>query len=371
MNSPYERPPLSKEYLAREKAFERILIRPPSFWPEKNIDLLSGRHVNAVHPSARELTLNDNSSLVYGVLVWAAGGHARRLSCEGHDLLGVHSVRNRADVDRIMAELGAVERVVVVGGGYIGLEAAAVLRKLGKRVIVLEAQNRVLARVAAAKLSRAVEKAHRSQGVEIRLGVTVTCLVGTDRVRAVVLDDGSELSADLVIVGIGIVPSVAPLLAAEAQGDNGVIVDEHCRTSLPNVFAVGDCALHKNEFADGAAVRLESVQNANDMAVVAAKAITGTPARYDTVPWFWSHQYDLKLQTVGLSLGHDQEVLRGDPATSSFSVVYLKQGQVRALDCVNATRDYVQGRALVVSRARIAPEMLADSNRPLKDLLPN
>ena len=366
---PYERPPLSKEYLSGEKAFERLLIRPPAFWADKDVAMLTGRRVDAVEPTSKTLTLSDGSTVSYGTLVWATGGHARRMTCSGHDLAGVHSVRSRADVDTLMAELPAVERVVVVGGGYIGLEAAAVLSKLGKQVTVLEAQDRVLARVAGVALSRHIEEVHRSHGVDVRLGVGVECILGTDRVRAVRLADGTELPADLVIVGIGIVPAVAPLLDAGARGGNGVAVDAECRTSLPDVFAIGDCALHANRFADDMPIRLESVQNANDMATTAAKTITGAPEPYDAVPWFWSHQYDLRLQTVGLSVGHDQEVVRGDPATGSFSIVYLKDGSVRALDCVNATRDYVQGRALVVARAPVPTDLLADASRPLKDLL--
>jgi 3-phenylpropionate/trans-cinnamate dioxygenase ferredoxin reductase component len=365
---PYERPPLSKEYLSGEKAFERLLIRPPAFWADKDVAMLTGRRVDAVEPTSKTLTLSDGSTVSYGTLVWATGGHARRMTCSGHDLAGVHSVRSRADVDTLMAELPAVERVVVVGGGYIGLEAAAVLSKLGKQVTVLEAQDRVLARVAGVALSRHIEEVHRSHGVDVRLGVSVECILGTDRVRAVRLADGTELPADLVIVGIGIVPAVGPLLDAGARGGNGVAVDAECRTSLPDVFAIGDCALHSNRFADDMPIRLESVQNANDMATTAAKTITGAPEPYDAVPWFWSHQYDLKLQTVGLSVGHDQEVVRGDPATGSFSIAYLKDGSVRALDCVNATRDYVQGRALVVARAPVPADLLADASRPLKDL---
>ena len=366
---PYERPPLSKEYLAREKAFERILIRPETFWRDKAVDLLVGRRAEAVDPEGHTVTLADGSTLSYGALVWATGGHARRLSCDGAGLAGVHSVRSRADVDAMVVELPLARNIVVIGGGYIGLEAAAVLTKLGHRVTVLEAQGRVLARVAGPALSRFIEAAHRGHGVDLRLGVAVECLTGTDRVTGIRLVGGLELPADLIIVGIGIIPAVAPLLAAGARGENGVAVDVECRTSLPDVYAVGDCALHANSFADGLPIRLESVQNANDMAVTAAKAIVGTPEPYDAVPWFWSHQFDLKLQTVGLSAGHDQEVVRGDPATGSFSIVYLKEGQVRALDCLNATRDYVQGKALVMARAEIAQERLADATLPLKEML--
>lgn len=368
---PYERPPLSKEYLAGDKPFERLLIRPPAFWEERGIAMRTGRRVVAVDPVARVATCADGGTLGYGTLIWAAGGHARRLSCSGHDLAGVHAVRSRADVDRLMQALPATNRVVVIGGGYIGLEAAAVLSKLGKQVTVLEAQDRVLARVAGEPLSRFYEAEHRAHGVEIRLGVTVACIEEQEgRATGVRLADGAVLPAEMVIVGIGIVPAVEPLLAAGAHGDNGVAVDAHCLTTLPHVYAIGDCALHANPFADGLPIRLESVQNAHDMAATAVRAILDDPAPYHAVPWFWSNQYDLKLQTVGLSTGHDQTVLRGDPAARSFSLIYLREGRVVALDCVNATRDYVQGRALVVAGATIDPAALSDTVTPLKALAP-
>jgi 3-phenylpropionate/trans-cinnamate dioxygenase ferredoxin reductase subunit len=270
----------------------------------------------------------------------------------------------------MIAELPATTRVAVIGGGYIGLEAAAVLVKLGKQVVVLEAEGRVLARVAGEPLARFFEAEHRARGVDIRLGVTVDCIESSDgRASGVRLADGSVLPAEMVIVGIGIAPAVEPLVSAGAEASNGVHVDPFCRTSLPDIFAVGDCAAHLNRFAGGARIRLESVQNATDQATTAARAVAGQPQAYDAVPWFWSNQYDLRLQTVGLSAGHDQAVLRGDPAARSFSLVYLREGRVIALDCVNATRDYAQGRKLVEAGATIAPARLADASRPLKEMI--
>jgi len=366
---PYERPPLSKDYLAGEKPFERILIRPAAFWPEREISMLTGRRVVAVDPQAHTVTISNGSTLGYHTLIWAAGGSPRTLICSGHDLAGVHAVRARVDVDRLMRELAATTRVVVIGGGYIGLEAAAVLTKLGKHVTVLEALDRVLARVAGEPLSRFYEAEHRAHGVDVRLGAMVECIEEKDgRATGVRLADGEILPCEMVIVGIGIIPSIQPLVAAGAAGGNGVKVDAQCRTSLPDIFAIGDCALHANAFADGAEIRLESVQNANDMANAVAKTLTGSPTNYHAVPWFWSNQYDLRLQTVGLSIGHDATVTRGDPATRSFSLLYLKQGRVIALDCVNAVRDYVQGRILVVDGKSPDPARLADPNVVLKEL---
>ena len=367
---PYERPPLSKDYLAGDKPFERLLIRPAAFWSERDIAMLTGRRIVSVDPDARTVTDAAGGAIGYGELIWAAGGHARRLTCDGHSLPGVHSVRCRRDVDTMMGELGATTQVAVIGGGYIGLEAAAVLTKLGKHVTVFEMQDRVLARVAGPALSDFFAAEHRAHGVDLRLNVAVDHIVeGGGRAVGVRLADGGFVPAQMVIVGVGIIPAVAPLIDAGARGGNGVAVDAQCRTTLPHVHAIGDCALHANGFADDLPIRLESVQNATDQATLVAKALTGGTGTYDAVPWFWSNQYDLRLQTVGLSAGHDAEVVRGDPASRQFSVVYLKQGRVVALDCINATRDYVQGRAMVLARAVIAPERLADAATPLKDML--
>ena len=368
---PYERPPLSKDYLARDKTFDRIMIRPAAFWADKAVEFSLGCEVVGVDPVAQTVTTAAGEVVAYGPLVWATGGDPRRLTLDGHDLAGVHAVRTRADVDRLMAELDAgASRAVVIGGGYIGLEAAAVLTKLGVHVTLLEALPRVLARVAGEALSTFYEAEHRAHGVDLRTAVSVAALEGADgKVTGVRLSDGELLPAEIVIVGIGIIPAIAPLIAAGAKGGNGIEVDDLCRTSLPNIYAIGDCAAHANDYADGATIRLESVQNANDQGTTVARALTGNPAPYKAVPWFWSNQYDLRLQTVGLSIGHDATVTRGDPATRSFSVVYLKQGRVIALDCVNAVKDYVQGKKLVETGAVIAPERLADSGTLLKDMI--
>lgn len=367
---PYERPPLSKDYLARDKSFDRLLLRPESFWREREVTMLLGQRVTAIDPVGHAITREDGDSIGYGTLIWATGGAPRRLTCPGHDLARVHAVRTRADVDRMMAELDDTTRVVVIGGGYIGLEAAAVLSKLGKSVTLIEALDRVLARVAGEAVSRFFEGEHRAHGVDIRLGCAVECIEGTDGAASGVrLADGEVVPCDMVIVGIGIIPAIAPLQAAGAACGNGVIVDAMCRTTLPDVYAIGDCAAHPNPYADGAVIRLESVQNANDQASTVAHAIHDAAEPYDAVPWFWSNQYDLKLQTVGLSTGHDQVVVRGDPASRSFSAIYLKDGQVIAIDAINSVKDYVQGRALVVARTAADAATLAQTDIPLKTLL--
>lgn len=368
---PYERPPLSKEYLAREKEFERLYIRPPGFWAEKDIDLILGTSVIEIEPMGKTVKLSSGEEMGYTHLIWAAGGDARRLTIKGADLFGVHAVRTRADADRMMAEIDAgAKKCVVIGGGYIGLEAAAVLRKLGIEVVLIEMLDRVLARVAGEELSRFYEKEHRDHGVNIMLETGIDAILGeNDKVSGVRLSDGSEIDADMVIVGIGIVPSIGPLIMAGATGANGVDVDEFCRTSLDDVYAIGDCAAHANDYADGAVIRLESVQNANDMAKTVALKIVGEKQPYKATPWFWSNQYDLKLQTVGLSIGHDKTVLRGNPAERSFSIVYLRAGKVVALDCVNKVKDYVQGKKLVERHAVIDPELLVDNEVALKEMI--
>jgi 3-phenylpropionate/trans-cinnamate dioxygenase ferredoxin reductase component len=367
---PYERPPLSKDYFAGDKAFERIMIRPVAFWEERNIAMLLGKRIDSVDGANKSVKTKDGDDIGYGQMIWATGGAPRRLMCEGGNLSCVHVVRNRHEVDAIKAELDDVATIAVIGGGYIGLEAAAVLRKFGKKVVLLEALDRVLARVAGEDLSRFYENEHRAHGVELHLGVAVEALEGEDgHVSGVRLADGTVIAAQMVIVGIGIIPAVAPLVAAGASGGNGVDVDEYCRTGLTDVFAIGDCAAHANAFAGGTIMRVESVQNANDMANAVAKTIMGELTPYHAVPWFWSNQYDLRLQTVGLSVGFDATVLRGDPVTRSFSVVYLKTGKVIALDCVNMTKDYVQGRAAVLDGAVLDPAKLADAGVPLKELL--
>ena len=366
---PYERPPLSKDYFAGEKTFERIMIRPAAFWSERNIEMLLCNRVESVDPASYSVTTADGNVISYGTLIWATGGNPRRLSCRGGNLQGVHVVRSRSDVDAMLFGVDNIANVVIIGGGYIGLEAAAVLCKMGKKVTVLETMDRVLARVAGEPLSRFYEAEHRAHGVDVRLGVEVTAIEGEDHATGVRLTDDEVIPAEMVIVGIGIIPAVGPLLTAGAAGGAGVDVDQYCRTSLPDIFAIGDCAAHANAFAGGTVMRVESVQNANDMATAVAKSIVAELTTYHAVPWFWSNQYDLRLQTVGLSIGYDATVVRGDLAARSFSVIYLKQGKVVALDCVNATKDYVQGRALVCDGRTPSIDQLQDTSITLKELI--
>jgi 3-phenylpropionate/trans-cinnamate dioxygenase ferredoxin reductase subunit len=366
VDPPYERPPLSKDYLAGTKSFDRIMLRPPQLWAERDIELAPGRRVLSVDPSHRVLVDNMGEKYVYGSLIWATGGHARQLDCPGWELEGIHTIRTRVDVDRLRSGLSKATRIVVVGGGYVGLEAAAVLVKAGKKVTLLEANDRVLARVAGVPLSRFFEQEHRTNGVELRLNSSVERLLGKNgRVDAVQLNDGSEISADIVIVGIGILPAVGPLLAVAG---NGVDVDAFCRTSLDNIYAIGDCARQASAFADDARIRIESVQNAAEQASIVARHLTGREYVPPNVPTFWSNQYDLRLQTVGLSIGHDQVIIRGEPIKRSFSLVYIRMGRVIALDCVNSARDFVQARSIITAKAGLDLGRLSDPGLSLNDL---
>lgn len=367
---PYERPPLSKEYLAGEKQFERILIRPAAFWDERRISLVLGAPVVELDAAAKVARTRTGESFSYRTMIWATGGSPRRLDCPGADLAGVHTVRHRTDVDRILSELDGTGRIAIIGGGYIGLETAAVLNKLGKQIVLVETCDRLLSRVAGQEVSDFYAAEHRGRGVDLRLSQALAAIEGRDgRASAIRLSSGEKIDIGMVIAGIGIAPAVEPLRAAGAAGTDGVDVDPYCRTSLADVFAIGDCAAHENAFAGGARVRIESVQNAHDQAATAVRAILGAPEPYRSIPWFWSNQYDLRLQSVGLAIGHDRSILRGSIETRSFSLIYLKQGRVIALDCVNATRDYAQGRRLIVEGVAPDLERLTDPAHPLKSLL--
>jgi NADPH-dependent 2,4-dienoyl-CoA reductase/sulfur reductase-like enzyme len=369
---PYERPPLSKEYLAGDKTWERIMIRPEKFWADKNIEMRLGNGVTSIDWMRHSLTLSDGSEIGYHKLIWSGGADPRRLGIPGANLKGIFYVRDRRDADGMMDALEAgARRAVVIGGGYIGLEAAAVLRKLDCEVTVIEMQDRLLARVAGAAISDFYAEEHARQGVDIRLSQGVSEVIGEDgKVSGVLLDNGETLPCDMVVVGIGIVPAVAPLIAAGAAGSNGVDVDVFCRTTLDDIFAIGDCAAHANPFANSVVIRLESVQNANDMANTVAKAIVGDKEPYNALPWFWSNQYDLKLQTAGLSIGYDDTIVRGDPATRKFTVVYMKEGRPIAFDCVGTMKDYVQGRKLLERGSeKIDPSVLADTEIQIKEMV--
>ena len=363
---PYQRPPLSKTYLADEFDPERLWIRPASFYENQRCEVLLGRRAVALDRGRQELGLDDGRALPYDALLLATGGRVRRATVPGADLAGIHYLRTRADVDRIRAELAPGRRVVIVGAGYVGLECAASCSKLGLVVTVLEMAPRVMSRVVAPEMSDFYQAEHARHGVEIRLGTTVAAFEGGPRVTAVVCSDGSRVPADLVIVGIGIVPNVELASEAGIACDNGIAVDEHCRTSDPKVYAIGDCCSHPS-IHYRRRIRLESVDNAFEQAKTAAANICGRELVHDRIPWFWSDQYDHKLQIVGLSQDYDRVVLRGDPATRSFSCCYLKGRELVALDAVNQPRDFMAAKKVIAERAPLDLDLLADPARSIKE----
>ena len=363
---PYQRPPLSKKFLAGELPLERVYLRPAKFYRDNNIELLLSARVTALQPRERRVVLADGAYRRYDKLLLATGSAPRRLKVPGDNLPGVCYLRNIADVECIRPYLQAGKSLVVIGGGYIGLEVSAVGIEQGMRVTLLEVADRVLSRVTAPAMSRFFEQLHRARGVDIRCNARVVRFEGRDQVATVVCDD-ARIEADLVIIGVGIVPNVALAQAAGLRCDNGIVVDEYCRTSDETIFAAGDCTNHPNPLL-GRRLRLESVQNAVEQGKIAAANLRGKREPYAEVPWFWSDQYDLKLQIVGLTQDHDQIVQRGSMDAQSFSLFYLKQGAVIAVDAVNNPREYMAGRKLVREHARIPAERLADTAIPMQEM---
>ncbi|MBB6407154.1 NAD(P)/FAD-dependent oxidoreductase [Arthrobacter sp. AZCC_0090] len=369
---PYERPPLSKGYMSGEQDDDEILIRSQSFWDESGIDLRLGEEVTEVDAGSSTTTTRGGEHIGFGTLVWAAGGTARRIPVPGSNLRGVRSLRTIADARLLRHSANSVRRLAVIGGGYIGLEAAAKFTELGVQVTVVEALPRLLARVTGQEISDYIAQLHENHGVRIILNSGVEEITGSKgHVTGVRLASGEHVPADLVLVGIGLIPSCRTLQEAGAAVDNGIVTDAFCHSTLPNIYAIGDCANTPSKYAQTGRVRLESVQNATDQAKTVAAAILGDARPYTAPPWFWSHQYDTKIQTAGLQTGHETTIIRGNPAESRFSVIYLKENEVLAVDAVNMMRDYVQGRNLVERGARIDANLAKDPDVPLKDTVVN
>ena len=365
---PYQRPPLSKKFLAGELEAERLPIRPAAFYETTHCELMLGNPVASIDAAKRTLRLADGAILDYDRLVLAIGGHARPIPVPGAALPGVHVLRTMADVNAIRAAIKPGLRVVIVGAGYIGLECAATFRKLGLEVTVIEMMDRVMCRVVAPEMSRFYHGEHEAHGVTVLTHRRVSAINGVDHVTGVECTDGTQIPADLVIVGIGLVPNVDIAASAGIACEDGIVVDENCRTSDPNVYAVGDCSYHPSP-RYGRRIRLESVDNAFEQAKSAAANLCGKTTVHDKTPWFWSDQYELKLQIVGLSQHHDKVVLRGDPSSKSFSCCYLRGGELIALDAVNHGKDFMAARKLIAERARPDPAKLADDSLALKETL--
>jgi 3-phenylpropionate/trans-cinnamate dioxygenase ferredoxin reductase subunit len=363
---PYQRPPLSKKYLSGELPAERLLFRHRAFYEEHRIELRLATRVSKLDLAARRIELADGETLGFDRMMLCLGASSRRLTCPGAELTGIHYLRGLADAGAMRTAFKPGARVVIIGGGYIGLETAATCRKMGCEVTVLEMADRIMNRVVAPPVSQFFAAEHRAHGIRLICDMRVTAIEGKDAVERVVCADGSRHDADVVVVGVGGVP--ATLLASEAglRCDNGIVVDEYCRTSDAAVFAAGDCTNHPSPHY-ARRVRLESVDNAFEQAKAAALNMLDKPTVYDRVPWFWSDQFDSKLLIVGLSQDYDRQILRGDPATRSFSVCYLKDRELIAVETINHSKDYMAGRKLIADRALMNLDKLPDISTPLKE----
>ncbi|MEI9989276.1 MAG: FAD-dependent oxidoreductase [Rhizomicrobium sp.] len=364
--APYQRPPLSKAYLMGTMERDRLFLKPDAFYKDANCELILGVAATRIDRATKQVHLGDGRTLGYDKLLIATGSRVRKIRCPGADLDGVHYLRGIADVDGLRAVFEPGKKLAIVGGGYIGLEVAAVAAKRGIDVTVFEAMDRVMARAVSIPISDFYDKVHRAAGVKILLDTGVEAFEGDGKLQGV-RAKGKLYPADVALVGIGIVPNEELAREAGLGCDDGIVVDEKSNvTGDPAIFAAGDCTRHVGR--EGTALRLECVQNAIDQAKHAALCITGKPNTYREVPWFWSDQYDLKLQIAGLARPSDQIVVRGDPEARKFAVFHLRDGVVAAVEAVNAAPEYLVGRKLIADGARIAPERLADTSIPMKSI---
>lgn len=365
---PYQRPPLSKAYMKGELAEERLYFKPAAWYEDQNIDTILSVRATKIDRSAQMVELEHGGSVSYDALILSTGSRPRALPVEGADLDGIFDLRDLADVERIRPRMIGGQKLVIVGAGYIGLEAAAVARQLDLEVTVLEMEDRVLARVTSPIMSQFFADEHMRQGVDVRTGARLASLKGADgKVTHAVLADGSELEADIVLVGIGIVPNVELAEDAGIACANGILTDRDARTNDPRIFAAGDCAARPLVHY-GRTGRLESVHNAIEQGKLAAAAIMGKPRPSEDCPWFWSDQYDLKLQIAGLSQGYDETVTRGDIAARKFAVFYLQNGKLIAVDAVNCPPEFLASKKLIITGARLAPETLSDTSQSMKEI---
>ena len=362
---PYQRPPLSKQYLSGEQEKEKLSLRQESFYSEKEINLMLETSVLSLDPHKKELQLEKGETVTYDKLLIATGGRPRKLEVDGHTLKGIHYLRNIDDVDAIKTQMSISQNLVIVGGGYIGLEVASVAIKKGLTVSVLEMESRILERVTTEEMSTFYHQLHTDEGVNILTSTQAKAFKGSETVGSVVCGD-HEIPADLVIVGIGILPNTEMAEAAGLETNNGLVVDEHCRTSNEHIFAAGDCTNHPNPILNRR-LRLESVPNAMEQGRVAASNMLGGSKSYASMPWFWSDQYEHKLQMVGFSKDSDQSIIRGDMASKSFTVFYLKDDSIIAADSVNNPKEFMASKQLVGKKASI--EALADTSIELKTLI--
>ncbi len=366
---PYHRPPLSKAFLAGDKTLDDIIIRPASVYEKSAVEFILATRVEAINRFEKTVQLSNGEIIPYGKLVLTVGSKVREVALPGVGLDGVFYLRDVKDVEKIKGYIHGGADAVIVGGGYIGLETAAVLNKKGMNVTVLERMERVLERVTAPVLSEFYIRVHTEEGVSIHCGVGVEGFKGDGKVKKVICDNGREFDADLVVIGVGVLPNTALAEQVGLQVNNGIIVNAQGQTSDTEIYAAGDCTYHHNPIYDRW-VRLESVQNATDQSRLIASALCGRDAHYHALPWFWSDQYDLMLQIAGLSQGYDEVITRGDPAHSrSMAAFYLKQNRLIAVDAVNKPGEFMLCKKLIPREVEVDRAKLADESYPLKALL--
>lgn len=366
---PYHRPPLSKDFLAGTKDHEQILIRSPDIYRRCDIGITMGATATAIDRANKQLILNDGQRRDYDKLVLTTGARVRKIDIPGVDLNGVFYLRDLHNAQDIKKYTGANNRIVIIGGGYIGLETAASLCKLGNKVTVLEAMPRILQRVTAPEVADFYGRIHAEEGVNIICDEQAVSITGDKKVASVQCQSGNEYPADAVIIGVGVIPNTDLAAQAGLLVDNGILVDEYARTNDKDILAAGDCTSHFNPIYQRQ-MRLESVQNALDQALVAANTLCGTLKSYSALPWFWSDQYDLKLQIAGLSQGYTNVVIRGDIISSrSFSAFYLQDGKLLAVDAINSPQAFMLGKKLILQGTFLDQQQLANESYPLKSLL--
>lgn len=366
---PYQRPPLSKAYLAGKIDMDRLLLRPANVYTEEHIALLTPVKAVWIDRAGKKVRIEGGRELAYDALVLATGARPRKLPLVGADLEGVHLFRTAADIDAIRPRFVSGAKLVVIGAGYIGLEVAAVARQTGLDVTVIETAVRPLARVTSPEVAGFFLDEHTRQGVRFVLGGQPAVIKGKERVTGVGLTDGSELPADIVVAGIGVTPETTLAQHCGLTIENGIVTDTQCRTSDPHIFAIGDCAARPMAHFDQRVCRLESVHNAVEGAKIVAGVLTGQPAHTVEAPWFWSDQYDLKLQIAGLFQGYDHVVFRGVMADRSFAAFYYKGDKLIAVDAVNRPGEYLGAKMLIQSGRTLPPEVIADETRPMKELV--
>jgi 3-phenylpropionate/trans-cinnamate dioxygenase ferredoxin reductase subunit len=364
---PYQRPPLSKKFLAGALSVERLFLKPESFYSDPNISVLRDTRVESIDRTNKTVKTSDGQTLTYDTLVLAVGARPRHIDLPGADLDGVCYLRGIEDVQNIRSKLIDNCKLTIVGAGYIGLEVAAVASQMCASVTVIEQLDRVMSRVVSKEISAFYDAEHRRHGVKLLLSTPISGFSGDKCVKSVDLQNGERLETDLVLVGIGVLPNTEIASRAGLAVDNGILVDDRCQTEDPAIFAIGDCTSHPNALL-GERLRLESVHNAVEQAKTAASNICQIDKHYAQIPWFWSDQYDLKLQIVGISSGYDQVIVRGDMASRSFACLYLRNGCLIAVDAVNNPKDFVQGKALIMNKAIIDVDLLANPGIALKDM---